>query len=545
MKSLIGKNLQDGKYTLEQELGRGGFGITYIARHHYLSQEVVIKTLNPSLYDHPEFGVFQRKFQDEARRLALCVHPNIVRVSDFFTEASLPYMVMEYVRGRTLEAVVFPNHPLPEDTAIAYIRQVGLALTMVHQKGLLHRDITPQNIILRQGTQEVVLIDFGIAREFTAGVTQIHTSIASDGYAPIEQYLPQEKRTAATDVYGLAATLYALVTAQVPVPSVLRDRQSMPDPRDLQPQLNRATNQAILQGMAMEMYHRPQSVEAWLSLLSEPETPLGAAPPPPLPKTATTVAVSPQPQSQTQDQVRAGTQRFQSSSEIATVASLQQPSKHRWPWLPAAITALLAVALGLVWARIQSPSTTPIAESTPDKPTPAPDPSSSPSPAAVETEPVESERVAPQPLPESQPPANPSPPRGSVPAFPTGTTETAVITALGEPTSSKGGFWPNTRSLLYKGISGDVDMGYSIDRDSGRVRQTEVSLRQSAGSQVMQSALSAMLGGSAPGDIQQGLDQVYQGQASEYSFLNGDQEGVIQRNQQGRVYIGVWEEDLH
>lgn len=542
MKSLIGKNLQDGKYTLEQELGRGGFGITYIARHHYLSQEVVIKTLNPHLYDHPEFGVFQRKFQDEARRLALCVHPNIVRVSDFFTEASLPYMVMEYVPGRTLEAVAFPNHPLPEHIAIAYIRQVGLALTMVHQKGLLHRDITPQNIILRQGTQEMVLIDFGIAREFTAGVTQIHTSIASDGYAPIEQYLPQEKRTAATDVYGLAATLYALVTAQVPVPSVLRDRQSMPDPRDLQPQLKRATNQAILQGMAMEMYHRPQSVEAWLSLFSEPETPLAAVPQPSPPKTAATVIVAPQPQSQTQDQVSAGTQQFQSNSEVATLASVQPASKTRWPWLLAAIAALLAVGLGLVWARTRSPSPLPIAESSPENPTPTPSPTAAVSPA---TEPVEPVPVETQPPAESQPPESPSPPRGSGPAFPTGVSESAVIAALGEPTNSKGGFWPNTRSLLYKGLPGDVDMGYSIDRDSGRVRQTEASFPQATGSEAMQSTLSAMLGGSAPGDIQQGLNQVYQGQASEYSFLNGGQEGVIQRNQQGRIYIGVWDEDLH
>ncbi len=77
-------NLQGGKYTLEQELGRGGFGITIKATHNYLGQPVVIKTLNESLTQHPNFAEFQHKFQDEAKRLALCVHPNIVRVSDFF-----------------------------------------------------------------------------------------------------------------------------------------------------------------------------------------------------------------------------------------------------------------------------------------------------------------------------------------------------------------------------------------------------------------------------------------------------------------------------
>ncbi|HAJ61041.1 MAG TPA: serine/threonine protein kinase, partial [Cyanobacteria bacterium UBA8543] len=280
MNSLVGQTLQAGKYTLEQELGRGGFGVTFKATHHYLGQPVVIKTLNESLRLNPEFDRFQRQFQDEARRLALCSHPNIVRVSDFFVEAGGSYMVMDYVPGPTLQAVVFPGQPLDEATAINYIRQVGEALRVVHHKGLLHRDIKPENIILRTppssyqgevGGGEVVLIDFGIAREFTPDSTQSHTIIVSVGYAPIEQYLTKEKRTPASDVYGLAATLYALLTAQVPTPAILRDRQPMPAPRDLQPQISAALNQAIMRGMAVEARYRPQSVDEWLSLLPNPQ----------------------------------------------------------------------------------------------------------------------------------------------------------------------------------------------------------------------------------------------------------------------------------
>src|SRR5919202_4301322 len=271
MNLLVGKTLQGGKYTLEQELGRGGFGVTFKATHHYLGQPVVIKTLNESLRLHPDLAKFQRQFQDEARRLALCIHPNIVRVSDFFLEAGWPYMVMDYVPGQTLQAVVFPGKPLSEATAINYIRQIGEALKVVHQKGLLHLDIKPENIILRQGTQEVVLIDFGIAREFTPDSAQTHTRIVSDGYAPLEQYLIKEKRTPASDVYGLAATLYALLTAQVPIPAVIRDRQPMPAPRDLQPQLSAAINQAVMRGMAVEARFRPANVEEWLSLLPNPQ----------------------------------------------------------------------------------------------------------------------------------------------------------------------------------------------------------------------------------------------------------------------------------
>lgn len=288
---LAGTILQSGKYTLIQEIGHGGFGVTFKAMHHYLSQEVVMKTINERLRQHPDFSKFERQFQDEARRLATCVHPNIVRVSDFFVEAGLPYMVMEYIPGETLgEAFVLPGIPLPEATAIHYIRQIGAALQVVHQNSLLHRDIKPDNIILRQGTQEVVLIDFGIAREFNGGVQQTHTGIVSEGYSPIEQYMTQAPRTPATDIYGLAATLYALLTAQVPIPALLRDREKMPSPRELQPHLSAAVNQAVMRGMAVESRFRAATVAEWLQLL--PGTGLDATPQAVLTHTVPTIHLS-------------------------------------------------------------------------------------------------------------------------------------------------------------------------------------------------------------------------------------------------------------
>ena len=161
MSNLIGKSLQAGKYTLEREIGRGGFGLTFKAVHHRLGQVVVIKTLNESWWDAPNLKDLQHQFQDEARRLALCVHPNVVRVTDFFTEDNLPYMVMDYIPGRPLSEIVFPNHPLPEATAATYIAQIGAALQVVHQNGLLHRDVKPHNIMVDDRTREAILIDFG------------------------------------------------------------------------------------------------------------------------------------------------------------------------------------------------------------------------------------------------------------------------------------------------------------------------------------------------------------------------------------------------
>ena len=137
---------------------------------------------------------------------------------------------------------------------------------------MLHRDVKPQNLILRRDQPEVVLIDFGIAREFNQGMIQTHTNVVSDGYAPIEQYLPKAERTPASDIYGLAATLYTLVTAQIPIAATLRNRITLDAPQDIRPELSSQISAAIMQGVALEPEERPHSVEQWLTLLPQADT---------------------------------------------------------------------------------------------------------------------------------------------------------------------------------------------------------------------------------------------------------------------------------
>ena len=559
MSALIGQQLQGGKYTLDEELGRGGFGITFKATHHFLGQTVVIKTLNESLRHEPDYADYQRKFQDEARRLALCVHPNIVRVSDFFIEAGQAYMVMDYLRGPNLEALVFPNQPLPEAIAIHYARQIGSALKVVHQNGLLHRDIKPQNIILRQGTQEVVLIDFGIAREFTPGSTQNHTSLISAGYAPIEQYLSEEKRTPATDVYGLAATLYALLTARVPTASILRDRQPLPDPRELRPELSAATNQAVIRGMAVDVSYRPASMDEWLALLPAAAS-IGATPTPsvqpaasvPPTQTAATLAVgqrSPQrPQSQPKGSIQ--------PDQTLVGAPATAPRQNRY-LLPLLLGTLLLTVLGtgLIAAFYKPEAPTEVIV---EEPTPAPslEPSIAaspkplpPSPSPLPEEPPEVEpssepSVEASVEPEIQPDDRPSTQVPQIPGFPVGTSEREVEAALGKPAQTNKGVWGDTRTALYNVVPNAVTLAYIYDRTSGKVRQTEASFAQSVDTLQMKVALNNMTGGQA-GDILDDLEQVKQRKLDEYSFRKGNLKGIIQRNSSDRIYIGVWDADLH
>jgi serine/threonine protein kinase len=574
MDALIGKTLQGGKYTLNAELGRGGFGITFKATHHYLNQVVVVKTLNEALRNDRNFPEFQRKFQDEARRLAMCVHPNIVRVSDFFLEDGLSFMVMDYIPGATLEEWVFPDRPLPEATAIHYIRQIGSALKVVHQNGLLHRDIKPQNIILKEGTQQVVLIDFGISREFTPGSTQTHTNMISSGYAPIEQYFAQEKRSPATDVYGLAATLYALLTAQIPTASILRDRQPMIDPRSLQPHLSASVNQAIMQGMALDVRYRPATIEAWLKLLPTSESRISDIPF--IPNEATTSVGLDSPQVpftpwQTQEptvpmlplptpdrtppkELTTGTQAVSANPRIDS-APRKSGLKLVLGMVAASGVALTVVAIGSLLSKPKPPET-PVAivtaEPSPSivpSPEPSPTPSSSPSPEVrVSIEPT----PPPEPTPSSKPNKKPKkdtptsaqlPSR--IPGFPTGTSEAEVRATLGEPTSIKTGYWANTRSALYEVVPDSVTLAYIYDRTSNQVRQTEASFAPATDELLMRVTVNGMLGSQAPADVMAGLQRVYQRQSNQYSFQQGSLKGVIERNNRDRIYVAVWDADLH
>ncbi len=265
----VGTSLKNGKYILHQELGVGGFGRTYKAINQILNQVVVIKTFKSVLTTKAYLAEIRKEFLNEAQRLVKCHHPNIVRFYEFFIEAEIPYIVMDYIAGETLDKIVFPESPLPEATAIEYIRQLGEALRVIHSNGLLHRDIKPQNLILHQDSQQVVLIDFGIAREFNQGLVQTHTNLVSDGYAPIEQYLPKAPRTTATDIYGLAATLYTLVTAQIPTAAAIRNRVPLSSPQDIRPELSNQLSEAIMQGMALEIEERPSSIDEWLNLLPQ------------------------------------------------------------------------------------------------------------------------------------------------------------------------------------------------------------------------------------------------------------------------------------
>jgi serine/threonine protein kinase len=271
-----GKKLYGDRYIIEQELGKGGTGITYLAKTKK-GKLVVIKTLKDEILNDPYFTEFankyQNEFRDEALRLALCRHPHIVQIENVFNEGNLPCIAMEYLGGENLSDRVKEAGPLPETEALTYIWQIGEAVMAIHDKGLLHRDVKPRNIIVRpsqNGETEAVLIDFGIAREFIPELAMTHTAAGSNGFAPIEQYAEKAPRGEYTDIYSLAGTLYYLLTAEVPIPAPTRAAKiALNPPEEFNPKISDRVRAAIVKGMEFEPEKRPQSIQDWLELLGD------------------------------------------------------------------------------------------------------------------------------------------------------------------------------------------------------------------------------------------------------------------------------------
>ena len=206
-------SVASGRYRLKRPLGHGGMATVYLGHDSELDRPVAIKVLAENLTGDE---TFRRRFLREAQLAARLSHPNVVSVYDAGEQADgRPYIVMEHVDGETLADVLRKRGPLPADEAATLAAQACRGLAHAHAAGLVHRDVKPQNLLLRRdGTLKVA--DFGIARaaEGTA-LTEAGTVLGTAAYLSPEQALGQEA-TPAADVYSLGAVLYELLTGRPP-----------------------------------------------------------------------------------------------------------------------------------------------------------------------------------------------------------------------------------------------------------------------------------------------------------------------------------------
>ena len=285
-------------YVIKQILGRGGFGITYLAIDTNLDRKVAIKeflpgelcyrddtdSVNPLETDSKyQFDWGLERFISEAQTLAKFEHPNIVRVIAVFEENNTGYMVMHYEEGDELQTLLSKKQTLTEDDLIKIIYPLLDGLEKIHDLGFIHRDIKPQNIMIRADGSPI-LIDFGSARQAIGGQTKTLTSLVSPGYAPFEQYHSKgDKQGPWTDIYALAATLYRCISGKSPLSAIDRSEGIVSGSGDYfvsaveigEGRYSEELLLAIDHGINFKPDERPQSIAEWrkdFKNITRPET---------------------------------------------------------------------------------------------------------------------------------------------------------------------------------------------------------------------------------------------------------------------------------
>lgn len=268
------------KFLVGHALGEGGFGITYIGYDLNLKMKVAIKEYYPNGHvnrnnassgavfcrateaDREFFDKGRNKFLDEARILArFSGELGIVDVRDYFEENETAYIVMEYLEGLTLKEYLQQNGRMPVNQAIDLLAPIIAVLERIHQQGLIHRDISPDNIMLVNG--KVKLLDFGAARDVSVAANKSLSVMLKPGYAPEEQYRRKGIQGPWTDVYSLCATLYKCITNVTPDDATERVYcDELKAPSVLGVEVSSEVEAAILKGLGVLREDRYQSVAA-------------------------------------------------------------------------------------------------------------------------------------------------------------------------------------------------------------------------------------------------------------------------------------------
>lgn len=270
-----------GKYLVGKAIGEGGFGITYIGMDLNLEMRVAIKEYYPNgcaIRDtsgnsctvqsysgeaQTFFETGREKFINEAKILAKCIDlPEIVTVKDFFKENHTAYIVMEYLDGQTLkEYLKDRGGRISVKETLQMMKPLIRSLGQVHKMNLIHRDISPDNIMITKD-QSVKILDFGGARDFVSSGGRSLSIMLKPGYAPEEQYRTHGEQGPWTDVYALCATMYRCITGQIPPESMERTYQDQLKPiSDFQQDCPAEVEYVIQKGLGVYKNERWQSME--------------------------------------------------------------------------------------------------------------------------------------------------------------------------------------------------------------------------------------------------------------------------------------------
>ncbi|HYE64546.1 MAG TPA: serine/threonine-protein kinase, partial [Pyrinomonadaceae bacterium] len=281
--SIAGEPILDGRYQLERRLGHGGMGVVFQARHIFLKTAHAIKVILPDLVGNDPMLV--TRFRQEALAAAAIRHQNIIAVTDFgVARGTMPFLVMEFVKGRSLHEILATEGALPPSRALEIIAAVGAGVAAAHRQNIVHRDLKPLNIMIQDEmpiNEAVKVLDFGLAKiksgELLGSFVQAKTSglMGSPFYMAPEQWSDEEPDVRA-DIYSLGVILYQMLTGDVPfkgtsIPAIMKKHLTAAPPTfaSMGVQLPPAIEAVVRHALEKEAANRTQSVEAFISELRE------------------------------------------------------------------------------------------------------------------------------------------------------------------------------------------------------------------------------------------------------------------------------------
>lgn len=281
--SIAGEPILDGRYQLERRLGHGGMGVVFQARHIFLKTAHAIKIILPDLVGNDPMLV--TRFRQEALAAAAIRHPNIIAVTDFgVARGTMPFLVMEYVKGNSLQELLAQEGALPPGRAVEIMSAIGAGVGAAHRQGIVHRDLKPLNIMMQEGqpiAEGLKVLDFGLAKiksgELLGSFVQAKTSglMGSPFYMAPEQW-GDEEPDARADIYSLGVILFQMLGGDVPfrgtgIPSIMKKHLTAPPPSfasmgvSVPPQIEAVVRHAL----EKEALHRPPAVEDFINELRE------------------------------------------------------------------------------------------------------------------------------------------------------------------------------------------------------------------------------------------------------------------------------------
>ncbi len=262
-----------GEYDIVEKIAEGGMGTVYKARHRVTGEVVALKMVAPHMATNP---TYLQRFEKEYNAARALDHPNIVRALEHGVVDGRPYLVMEFVEGESLGQRLDRVGRIPEAEAVRIITEAAQALHQAHQRGMIHRDVKPDNIMVTPDGR-VKLADLGLVKELDGdlNLTRTGRGLGTPHFMAPEQFRNAKNANVRCDIYSLAATLYMMVTGQMPFAAcppldafMKKLNDDLPAPRKLVPGLSAQLDAAIRAAMAADPDKRPASCQEFIEDLT-------------------------------------------------------------------------------------------------------------------------------------------------------------------------------------------------------------------------------------------------------------------------------------